>query len=95
MTAEALQLESALLGRPTLCVLDDGRQVVGNLGAIDYACNILLVRVVMKRAHKSSVDSEERVLTRSMQSFIVPAKHLIGFYQRETMEYEYPARHTN
>lgn len=83
-----------LLGKPTLVVLDDGRQVMGHLAGYDSHKNLILEGVMMKREFVSKTDGKTTVSTRNNVSISVPAGSVKGFYQREEMpeSYAWPAK---
>jgi small nuclear ribonucleoprotein (snRNP)-like protein len=80
---EPVPLPSPLLEKPTLIVLEDGREVYGLLVAFDSQCNVLLQSVTERRRYPSSVAGEPDTITqRSSVSLAVPAKYIKRFYQR-------------
>jgi small nuclear ribonucleoprotein (snRNP)-like protein len=85
---------SSLMDKTTAIVLSDGRQVVGVFAGLDSDGNVLLLRAVVKKPFKSEVDGEERVITRSSMTFMVPFKHITEFYQGD-FTYEPPTQNTN
>ena len=74
-----------LLLKPTLVVLEDGRQVIGKLVGFDHDKNLIVECVTMHREFTSKVDGEKTVSTRSAVSISIPAGSIKGFYQRDEM----------
>ena len=77
---------SPILEKPTLVVLPDGRQIYGALVAFDAQGSVILQNAIERRMVPSvAVSGESYVTQRVSPCMTIPYKHLVAFYQRDTI----------
>lgn len=84
---EKPKMPSPILDKPTLVVLEDGRQLLGHLIAFDSQSNVILNNVLERRKNAAT----NVVAQRSSMSMCVPFAKVKEFYQRDTPAPEWEA----